>query len=220
VSGWIENLPAEAKAIANAPVFFISAVVLVAVGTWRIVSWAFGSRLQHKEAELKSKRGEIDLLERQLADYRKKLDGATPDEAQARIEKLERQVNQLMPRKLSPEQKQTLQQHLRHLGSAHSITITNEVSSKDAKPYADELVRFFVSLGWTVATMHTMGRTHPPTGLGILLIGAIPAGMESDLIQAFQSAGLPFDSLPGAHHAPPTSAPQTDVALLISQPAV
>lgn len=213
VPTWIANLPAEANAIAAAPVIFISVIIVVGLGIWGLLSLVYRTRLSNKDSQ-------IELLKSRLAAYGEKLDGATPDEAKERIEKLEQQVKQLMPRTLNPEQKQALGRHLRTLGPARSIEITNEVTGgPDGKKYADDLGRLFESVGWAVTRNSCMGQTHPATGLGIALVGAIPVGIESDLIQVFQSVGLAFDSLPGGHRSAP-GGQQAELALLISRPDV
>jgi hypothetical protein len=82
---WILDLFAGWPMImANLPSFF--AVLAFMIGAvWLVVNWAYRSVLA-------SKNGQIELQDRQLADYREKLKGATPEEAKAKIDALEEKV--------------------------------------------------------------------------------------------------------------------------------
>jgi hypothetical protein len=51
------------RVIANAPIPFIMAVAVSALFIWWAVSWWYGARLEHKNAQ-------IELQDRQLADYK------------------------------------------------------------------------------------------------------------------------------------------------------
>ena len=66
---------------ANLPTFFVILVLMVGAA-WIVVNWSYS-------ALLSSKNGQIELQDRQLADYREKLKGATPEEAKAKIDALE-----------------------------------------------------------------------------------------------------------------------------------
>ena len=69
---------------ANLPTFFV--ILFLAIGViWVVVNWSYS-------AVLASKNGQIELQDRQLADYRDKLKGATPEEAKAKIDALEEKV--------------------------------------------------------------------------------------------------------------------------------
>lgn len=216
---WIENLPAELKAIEAAPAIFVLVVAALAVGVWVLLSWSYRSQLSNKDAQLESKRSEIELLERQLSDFKQKLHGASPDEAKARIDELERQVKELMPRKLSPEQKQMIEQQLRRLGSSHSITIAHDMSCSDGGKYADDFGRLFQALGWKVSRPSVLGVSGPPpSGLGILISGGLPVGIESELGEALKRAGVGFDYRSHPPRAVPANQ-QTELELLISHRA-
>ena len=65
--------------ISAAPIPF-SLVTIAIVGiVWVVENWSYN-------AVLSSKNSQIELLERQIADYKDKLSGATPNEAKARID--------------------------------------------------------------------------------------------------------------------------------------
>jgi hypothetical protein len=76
---WMQDLTAGWPMIrANLPTFFVILVLMVGA-VWVAFSWAYGGVLA-------SKNGQIELQDRQLADYRDKLKGATPEEAKAKID--------------------------------------------------------------------------------------------------------------------------------------
>jgi hypothetical protein len=82
---WVQELTAGWPLImANMPTFFVI-VALIGGALWVLFNWAYGSVIARKNSQ-------IELQDRQLADYRQKLDGATPDQAKAKIEALENQV--------------------------------------------------------------------------------------------------------------------------------
>jgi hypothetical protein len=78
-----QNLLDQWQVIADAPAIFAMAVLVVAALIWIAMRWAYGARIQHKDAQ-------IALQQAQIDDYRRKLDGASPDEARARIAALEK----------------------------------------------------------------------------------------------------------------------------------
>jgi hypothetical protein len=82
---WMQDLTAGWPMIrANLPTFFVI-VVLIAGAVWIVVNWSYSGVLA-------SKNSQIELQDRQLADYRDKLKGATPEEAKAKIDALEDKV--------------------------------------------------------------------------------------------------------------------------------
>ena len=71
-----------------------SACAALVVAIWLAIRWAYATVVRHKDAEIGSLKTLVDS-------YKDKLDGATPDEAQARIAELERTVQRLKPRSLT-----------------------------------------------------------------------------------------------------------------------
>jgi hypothetical protein len=83
---WMQDLTAGWPMIrANLPTFFVILVLMVGA-VWVAFNWSYGGVLA-------SKNGQIELQDRQLADYKQKLDGATPEQARAKIEALEHTIN-------------------------------------------------------------------------------------------------------------------------------
>src|SRR5581483_9735094 len=97
---FLTKLAEQAAVIRAAPYPFILAVAIVAGMIWFVVNWAYS-------AVLASKNAQIELADRQIADNKQKVGGATPEEAAKRIAELERRVAAMGgPRSLTPEQRQ------------------------------------------------------------------------------------------------------------------
>jgi hypothetical protein len=77
ISGW-------PMIMANVPTFLVIMALIIGA-LWATFNWAYGSVIA-------SKNSQIELQDRQLADYKQKLAGATPDQAKAKIEDLEDRV--------------------------------------------------------------------------------------------------------------------------------
>lgn len=82
---WMQDLSAGWPMIIANPSTFAAILVLVVMIVWTIVNWSY-------RRVIASKNGQIELQDRQLADYREKLKGATPEEAKAKIDALEEKV--------------------------------------------------------------------------------------------------------------------------------
>jgi len=92
---WMQDLTEGWPMIrANLPTFFVILVLIVGA-VWVAFNWSYG-------AVLATKNGQIELQDRQLADYRDKLKGATPDQAKAKIDSLERTVRMTVGKDWEP----------------------------------------------------------------------------------------------------------------------
>lgn len=76
-------------AFKQAPIAFIAAILIASFVIWNIIDFRFSAKLEALEARNKL---QLDQLEA----YKSKLSGASPDEAKARIDKLESQTKQLL----------------------------------------------------------------------------------------------------------------------------
>jgi hypothetical protein len=130
------------QVIAGAPAIFIMAILLVAVAIWIALRWAYGTRLHNKDAL-------IDLQVAQLNDYKDKLSGASPDQAKARIEALETQVQQLAPRSLNEVQSSSISAVAARMG-AHRIYVGSDMACPDGNRFARQLGHAFQNAGWSV----------------------------------------------------------------------
>src|SRR5258708_1769808 len=85
LEAFIKYVLGEFRIIWDAPLSFATSVAAVALITWFAMDWRYGGVISNKDSEL-------SLAKAQRDDYRDKLGGATPDQARAKIEALERTV--------------------------------------------------------------------------------------------------------------------------------
>lgn len=92
---WITDLFAGWPMIrANLP-SFVFIVILIFAAVWWLMDWRYGGIITNRDSE-------ISLLKGQRDDYKDKLSGATPDQAKAKIEGLERAVHMAIGAKWEP----------------------------------------------------------------------------------------------------------------------
>jgi|SRR5271166_716537 len=85
---FIAKFAEQAAMIKATPYPFIMAVAIATAAVWVIVNYVYRTTILSKDAQL-------ELANRQIADYKQKLDGASPDGAKARIDALEKEVANL-----------------------------------------------------------------------------------------------------------------------------
>ncbi|MEW6016765.1 MAG: hypothetical protein AB1760_01670 [Pseudomonadota bacterium] len=151
LAGLAEYLAREWAVVSQAPFTFIIASLLVGAVAWAAVLWRYGGKIDHLEERVR-------LRDDEIADYKRKLDGATPDEARARIEKLEHDIERLseavLPRKLDDK----MRAELDRIGPDKPIKIAFNNSVSDARALASEARAYLAEryphlLGGLVATI-------------------------------------------------------------------
>lgn len=178
----------EMGVIARAPAIFIGALLALTLIVWWLMDWRYSGIISNKEASLA-------LLREQRDDYKNKLGGATPDEARARIDALERKLSELAanvkpPRNLTTSQNQFLLPALQK--AQGRLRITHEGSCPDCRRYANDFVHVFRQAGWTVEEGMFLGGPLLSTGIG--LVTTKPNSSEARLIiEALSGANLRFD---------------------------
>ncbi|WP_156332625.1 hypothetical protein [Rhodopseudomonas sp. AAP120] len=198
-----------AQFLAN-PIPFIVLFLLTVVGTFGIAHLFYSERIE-------TVKDRAELAQRQRDDYKEKLSGATPDEARARLDRLEATVASMMPRKLSPDQTRAMSGAIGNV--AGTILITNDMASADATGYAAHLSNFFKSVGWKVSNGAFLGSSfHPKTGLSLSLKDpSNPSPAEAGVLRALAAAGIAFDAKSSPPMAPPNGGPP-DVEIAITSP--
>jgi len=142
---WMQDLTAGWPMIrANLPTFFVILVLMVSV-VWIVVNWSYSG-------ELASKNGQIELKDRQLADYRDKLKGATPEEAKAKIDALERTVNLTIGRRWDPLTKPEIAALAVNLTSVPKIRVQIMYENALGKDLAQSFYDAFKQAGWDDAS--------------------------------------------------------------------
>jgi hypothetical protein len=145
---WMQDLIAGWPIIrANLPTFFVILVLMVGA-LWIVFSWSYGSVIT-------SKNGQLELQDRQLADYKQKLDGASPDQAKAKIEALEHTIRVTVGARwtpLSAPQISILASKLKIIQKSRaSIMYENSLG----KEMAQSIVEAFKAAGWNEAVLQT-----------------------------------------------------------------
>ena len=184
-------LVGEWAVISGAPGAFLLAVILVAGLIWAAMKWAYSARLQNKDSL-------IELQTAQLGDYKQKLDGASPDQAKARIDALEAQLNKLVsdvaPRTIDGTQRNALRQAALIVGP-HRIDVMHDVASSDGRKLSAQFEQVFQAAGWAVRSAAVMGPGNsPPSGIGLWVTN--PKGLtqvEAAVVQGLTNAGIVFD---------------------------
>jgi hypothetical protein len=177
--------------VTAAPIPFAVAVVIAAGLIWLAVGWSYS-------AVLSSKNAQIELQDRQLSDYKQKLDGATPDQAKARIDALEASLEARLaavePRRLTATQRAAMIARLSPpAGTTPAITIVGEASG-DGPQYAADFVSVFHSVGgWKVGEGTAMGiGNRPATGIA-LQVTNMNSPEASSVANALRAANIDFD---------------------------
>ncbi len=180
-------------AFKQAPIAFIAAILIASFVIWNIIDFRFSAKLEALEARNKL---QLDQLEA----YKSKLSGASPDEAKARIDKLESQTKQLLeqvgtliPRHITPEQIAKLKSSLG--SSSGRVDIEYDAAVADARRVQAELANCFSFAGWTVITPMVMGpSTSPPSGIAVFVNNVSQMTERENLVvNAFRNAGVSFD---------------------------
>lgn len=125
-----------------------------------LVAWFIIRRMTKREYEvpLANMKSLVELKEAQVQDYKDKLSGATPEEAQERVARLEEQVRALThQRHLSDEQKSALADAARSipLGTCR-LYIVFHPSFPEAAIFAEEIAQALRDGGWQVEAEQTV----------------------------------------------------------------
>lgn len=207
----------EWHVIAQAPATFGMVILLMAVMMWMAFTWIYKQRLEHKDLQ-------IQLQDRQLNDYKDKLQVASPDEAKVLIEELRERLNQFEPRRLSSEQKIKLIRFIRLFGApSRTLHIGYDVSCPDGNRYASEIADAIKNAGgWNIVTPMVGGvALKAACGLGLYVSDKDNLTLEEGMVaNALDAAGITFELLqrPRRRHDGTGRRDEPDAELLISTP--
>ena len=204
----------ELSVIAQVPVSFLLCLSVIALIVWRALNWKFLGTIDN----LKSRN---DLQAAQIADYKDKLSGASPEEAKKRLDSLEIQVKALSPRRLTEEEKQKLFNMLK--GFKGKIDIIHDAAAGDAKAYTADIASVFNDAGWELSLPMVMGVGMPPRSGIALQVHDIKAlePIELAVKHALDAVGIQYDIQPALRRLPQGSfgypnQPNPDVGLLLT----
>src|SRR5215813_1694040 len=148
---FIQYLQSEVRSIAEAPLVFGAAVLLLGALIWVALRWRYS--------------GIIERSSRMIALYKARLDGATPDQAKAKIDSLEGQVVSLKNRewpKLTPAAVTDFESVLASQGS-HVVSVLP--TDRDSIFFARDLVDALKRIGWEAKREVSMNDI--PDGLSV-----------------------------------------------------
>lgn len=200
----------EFAVIGEAPVAFGVSILLAGGLIWRTVEWHFKTRLENSASTQ-------TLLERQLGDYRDKLDGASPQEARAKIEALEARVNALEGPRLTEDQKNKIRPWLAaHRGNM--VHLTQDSASAQAQVFCRQMSDLFRQEGWNVRNPMVLGIGNPPkSGLALMVTNPqqlTPA--QQAISEGLTAAGIKFDLQQGSNSGHPANNQEPIAQLLFT----
>ncbi|PAQ05410.1 hypothetical protein [Mesorhizobium temperatum] len=136
----------------------------------------------------------LALRDDRIAEYERKLDGASPDEAHHKIAELERRLDTMSdPRLFSEEQLGRMAASID--GYKGKILITRDGGSVESAKVHVQLRRFFKRMGWDVDSWETMGSDNPPACGLVVFSGKDPPKDEIVVLAAFDAAGIGYEKL-------------------------
>ena len=147
----VQNILDQARLVAQAPLAFAAGVLLLGAIIWSALRWRYAKMIEHRN-------GIIAL-------YKARLNGASPDQAKARMDSLEGQVVTLKNRewpKLSPAAVADLENILTSQGS-HVVSIVPQ--DRDSVFLARDLVDALNRIGWKAKRDTSMNEV--PDGLSV-----------------------------------------------------
>ncbi|RJT42671.1 hypothetical protein D3227_02125 [Mesorhizobium waimense] len=166
--GFLDQLKAVWPLVTQAPWGFAPVAFAVLASGWAVGRFMYGQR--------------IALLKERIESYKEKLDGASPEEARLRIDRLEARIRQLeatAPRTLGPEQMEAIAEAGRR--SPGRILITYDSAASDGGALQAQFLQAFRKAGWTAS-------------------GNFMAGGEDDYLHEFV-LNLPADATPASQAA-------------------
>src|SRR5262249_9092314 len=131
---FIQYVLGEVRLIAEAPLVFGAAVLFLGAIIWAVLRWRYSAMIGHRN-------GIIAL-------YKARLDGATPDQAKAKMDSLEGQVLSLKNREWPKLVPLAVTDFERVLASQGPHVVSVLLQDRDSVFLARDLVDAFKRIGW------------------------------------------------------------------------
>ena len=210
VGDFFKYVLGEWRVIAQAPVSFAASLVVVAAVMYAAARWRYAGTIATLEERLR-------LRDDRAAEYERKLQGATPDQARATIEELERKINALGPRRIDGSKRQTITAAISTFRGS-TLSIVADAASTDASNITRALSSAFTNAGWTVQQGVVMGLGNPPpSGIGVGLKNpSSTTPLESRVIQAFRDAEIEFDVQNSSSSSHLVGKPVFDIEVIVT----
>jgi hypothetical protein len=149
---FVEYVQGEVRLIAEAPLVFGAGVLFLGAIIWAALRWRYSSIIENRNST--------------IALYIDRLNGATPDQAKAKIDSLEGQVVSLKNRewpKLTPAAVTDFERVLRRSKVTHVVSVF--VQDRDSVFLARDLIDAFKRIGWKAK--RDMSMNDIPDGLSV-----------------------------------------------------
>ena len=177
----IKYVVGEMRVIANAPAAFLAALLVLSGAMWWAISWRYSGVIENKD-------GIIAL-------YKERLNGASPDQAKAKIEGLETQVSMLRNREwppLTPTMSAALKEALRDVPQNQIDVFAQD---RDGIFLVRGLVSSFNEMAWTAKRNTSMNPL--PDGITVWPRSEVGQKVRDALAKV---TGLPVRSLFAIHN--------------------
>jgi hypothetical protein len=141
----------------------------------------------------------LSLRDDEITDYRRKLEGASPDEARDRIEKLEAEIAALRPRSIGQAQNEAMRGAI--AGVVGNLAIETDAACGDGRKFAGGIGAAFEAAGWAVRLPMVLGMAQSgPSGLRLLVQEQNQmTDVEDAARRALIAANLDFDVVSHPH---------------------
>lgn len=167
--------------------FWRSAVVITVAALafgWVVGRFMYGQRIENLKGDLAS-------ADRRIAEYKDKLNGATPEEVKARIETLEAQIARLRPPSLSAEQINAARAVLAKATPA-GVNLVVHTAGIDNSRIPAQLKAVFQEAKWPVMDGLLFEMSNPaPSGIALMMS---PEHLEQSVVvkNVLDATGVPY----------------------------
>jgi len=148
---FVQYVLGEIRLIAEAPLVFGAAVLFLGIVIWAALRWRYSSIIEHRN--------------RIIALYKARLNGATPDQAKAKIDSLEGQVVSLKNREWPKLTSAAVTDFESILAPQASHVVSVLLQDRDSVFLARDLVDAFKRIGWKAKRDTSMNEV--PDGLSV-----------------------------------------------------
>ncbi len=164
----------------------------------------YGACRWRYRARIASLRSRLEQQSDRVAEYERKLQVASPDEAESLVEALERKIEMLRPRRVTAEQRRTIIEEV-SAGAGRNISIVADATSPDAVSLAHSLANVFLCAGWKSMTTTRVGiDAAPVSGIGLKVRDRQVLSHPERLVYAgLRASGIEFDAQQRLCAAPP-----------------
>jgi hypothetical protein len=140
--GLLSEFLAQLKSVQTVWMPFVLAAAIVAIAAWKIAKSQTASAISSLEHRIR-------LRDDEIAEYKRQFSGASPDDARAMVDALEKQVAALpRRRKLDSRQKEAIKAALAGAAGLPTLRINYPEFSEDAALYASSIATAITEAGW------------------------------------------------------------------------